>query len=332
MIIVDLMSLRRRAALALLAVVLGGAGGGTSAVAQTPPRFETLEVRTNGTVSLRIAATVGRRYRLEMSEGLTQWVPRSTFAGGPAVSYVDSGHRSEGPRFYRVRDLDDPAAFTGDHLPTAAGDAVVRPVNHASLVVQWNGLVVYVDPVGGATPYASLPRADLLLVTHTHGDHFDNATLAAVGKAGAPIVAPAAVFASLTAALKTRATPLANGQVTNLLGVGIEAVPAYNANHPKGAGNGYVLGLGGKRIYLSGDTGDAPELRAMTGIDAAFVCMNTPFTMNVSQAAAMVRAFRPAAVYPYHFRNSDGTFSNLEEFRRQVGADEGVEVRVRSWY
>lgn len=303
-----------------------------SGQAQGISRFEAIEVRTNGTVFLEVAAEAGRRYRLEMAHRLNEWEARSTFAGGPVVSYLDSGRSAEGARYYRVRELEDGNALTGDHLPTELGEAVVHPVNHASLVIAWNGVSIYLDPVGGVSRYNGLPKADLLLVTHTHGDHFDNATLAGVRGGEAPIVAPAAVYASLSTALRAGAIPLANGQSTNLLGIGIEAVPAYNANHPKGAGNGYVLTMGGTRVYVSGDTGDAVELKALSGIDVAFLCMNTPFTMTVAQAAGLVRAFQPRAVYPYHFRNSDGSFSDLEGFRRQVGQDVEVEVRVRSWY
>jgi len=146
------------------------------------------------------------------------------------------------------------------------------------------------------------------------------------------MVVPQAVFNSLPAALRGKAVVLVNGASTTVAGLTIEAVPAYNANHPKGVGNAYVLTLGGRRFFISGDTGDAAEIRALTGIDAAFFCMNVPFTMTVEQAAATVRAMRPAVVYPYHFRNQDGTFANLVSFRQLVGSDLGIEVRSRAWY
>jgi len=104
-------------------------------------------------------------------------------------------------------------------------------------------------------------------------------------------------------------------------------VPAYNSNHPKGRGNGYVLTIGGKRIYMSGDTGDIPETRALQDIDVSFVCMNLPFTMSVDQASDVVRAFRPKVVYPYHYSQS-----NVNSFKQKVGTDLGVEVRLRKWY
>ncbi|MBL9129531.1 MAG: MBL fold metallo-hydrolase [Verrucomicrobiales bacterium] len=303
--------------------------------AQTPPRFTEALLKTNREVSLRIAGETGRRYRIDVSEDLRAWRALATIAGGPNVAHVDSANPGSTPRFYRAVDTADPAALTGDHLATDAGDAVLHPVNHASLVVGWNGVVVYVDPVGGAAAFSGLPKADLLLVTHSHGDHFHAATLDAMRKDGSVIVAPAAVWATLSAALKAIAVPMANGASTNwaaLGGLGVEAVPAYNANHPKGTGNGYVLTLGGRRIYFSGDTEDVAEMRALPNIDAAFLCMNVPFTMTVDRAAGAVRAFRPRFVYPYHYRNQDGTFANLERFRQLVGSEAGVEIRLRKWY
>jgi L-ascorbate metabolism protein UlaG (beta-lactamase superfamily) len=97
-------------------------------------------------------------------------------------------------------------------------------------------------------------------------------------------------------------------------------------------GNGYVLTLGGKRIYMSGDTGDIPETRALQNIDVAFLCVNVPFTMTVNQAAAVTRAFAPKVVYPYHFHNQDGTYSNLTSLKSLVGYDLPIEVRIRKWY
>ncbi len=301
---------------------------------QSPPRFESVQTRTNGTVALRVTAEVGRRHRLETSGDLRTWAALATFAGAAAYDHLDTAPPSPSPgaRFYRVRTLEDGAVLTGDHLGTSEGDAVFHPVNHACLLFQWNGLTIYNDPVGGAAPYAEFPRADLILVSHSHGDHFHAATLDALKKAGTLIVAPAAVYASLSATLKALTIPLSNGASTNVLGLTVDAIPAYNANHPKGAGNGYVVTLGGRRVYFAGDTGDIAEMKALTGIDVAFVCMNQPFTMTVAQAAGAIRAFRPRVVYPYHYRNSDGTLADLNALQRQVGADLGIEIRARKWY
>jgi L-ascorbate metabolism protein UlaG (beta-lactamase superfamily) len=133
--------------------------------------------------------------------------------------------------------------------------------------------------------------------------------------------------------LRKQTTVLANGETKSLHEIKIEAVPMYNLTqerlkfHDKGRGNGYVLRLGGKRVYISGDTEDIPEMRALKNIDVAFVCMNLPYTMDVTQAASAVREFRPRIVYPYHYRGSD-----VEKFKSLVGNDRDVEVRLRDWY
>ena len=140
----------------------------------------------------------------------------------------------------------------------------------------------------------------------------------------------------LTATFRSSCIVLTNGAGTNVLGIQIDAVPAYNASgtiyHTKGVGNGYVLTMGGKRIYMSGDTGDIPETRALQNIDVAFLCANIPYTMTINEAAAVTRAFIPKIVYPYHFRNDNGTFANLNSFKNLVGTDLGIEVRIRKWY
>jgi L-ascorbate metabolism protein UlaG (beta-lactamase superfamily) len=224
-------------------------------------------------------------------------------------------------------------AAPADNLAAKDGDITVQPINHATLALQWNGQTVYVDPVGGAKAFAGLPAPDLIVITHLHGDHFSAPTLTAVVVAKTRLAAPASVAEQMPAKLREQTTVLTNGQTFEQGGVKVEAVPAYNltANrlnfHPKGRDNGYVLTLGGKRLYFSGDTEDIPEMRALKNIDVAFVCMNLPYTMDVDHAASAVRAFKPAIVYPYHYRGAD-----LERFKKLVGTDAGVEVRLRDWY
>ncbi len=281
---------------------------------------------------LRWTGNPGSTQQLQVSSNLLDWQILTTSTAAASNQQTDSGAAYQSWRAYRVVDLGSTDHLTGDHLPTELGEVVIHPVNHASLVFQWQDHLIYNDPVGGATPYNGLPRADLVLVSHSHGDHFHAGTLTAVLDAEGWIIAPAAVYSSLSPTLRARTIALANGQSTNLLGLTVEAVPAYNANHPRGAGNGYVVTLGGRRLYFSGDTGDIAEMRALTDIDAAFVCMNVPFTMTVAQAVSAVREFKPRVVYPYHFRNSDGTRANTNLFKTQVGTDLGIEVRLRNWY
>jgi L-ascorbate metabolism protein UlaG (beta-lactamase superfamily) len=224
-------------------------------------------------------------------------------------------------------------ALTGDRITTKDGDLVIHPINHATLALGWKNLTIYVDPVGGGPRFAGLPKPDLILLTDIHGDHLNADTLKAIATEKTQLVAPAAVVEQLPAELRPRATVVANGETKSLLGLTIEAVPAYNTTpdrakfHAKGRGNGYVVTFADKRVYLSGDTEDIPEMRALKNIDVAFLCMNLPFTMTPEQAASAVREFRPTIVYPYHCRGSD-----LEKFKKLVGEDAGVEVRLRDWY
>jgi len=172
--------------------------------------------------------------------------------------------------------------------------------------MQWNGKTVYVDPVGGAKPFAGLPKPDLVLVTHPHFDHFDPKTLEAVVPAGGQtvLVVPKTVAEKIPETLRARVTVkvLTNGERAEVLGIAVEAVPAYNTSpgkekfHPKGRDNGYVLTIGGKRVYIAGDTEDTPETRALKGIDVAFLPMNLPYTMSVEKAAEAIREFRPRIV------------------------------------
>jgi L-ascorbate metabolism protein UlaG (beta-lactamase superfamily) len=176
-----------------------------------------------------------------------------------------------------------------------------------------------------------LGTPDIVLVTDIHGDHFSAPTLKSLVKPQTKLVVPKAVEEKLPEDLQGKATVIGNGEHKSLEGISIEAVPMYNLTperlkfHTKGRGNGYVLTLGGKRIYISGDTEDIPEMRGLKNIDIAFLCMNLPDTMTVDQAASAVKAFKPKIVYPYHYRGSD-----LKKFQELVG--DSSEVRVRDWY
>jgi L-ascorbate metabolism protein UlaG (beta-lactamase superfamily) len=225
------------------------------------------------------------------------------------------------------------AQITGDALPTSRGDLIIHPLDHATFVMGWNRMAIYVDPVGGEARFAGLPTADIILITDIHGDHLDAETLSAITKAQTRIVAPAAVAAQLPASLMAQVTTLANGELKSVDGIGVEGVPMYNltqdrlAYHDKGRGNGYVLTIGGTRVYIAGDTEDVPEMRALQDITAAFVPMNLPYTMTEEQAASGVNAFNPDIAYPYHFQGSDA-----EKFKMLVEAGGDTEVRLLDWY
>ncbi|HMJ89160.1 MAG TPA: MBL fold metallo-hydrolase [Candidatus Acidoferrum sp.] len=295
--------------------------------------FARTEVTTNRDFRIQFSSAFSFA-TLERSTDFSAWEPLVTVQRSASSEHVDTGAPFHAQSFYRAA-IHETNVLTGDHLATEQGSLLIHPINHASFVLSWNGLTIYNDPVRGAAPYAGLPRADLILVSHEHGDHFDSGTLNAVRRTDATntiIIAPRNVYNGLSTALKALTIILTNGAGTNLLGLSVEAVPAYNGNHPKGTGNGYLLSAGSKRLYISGDTGDIPETRALKHIDVAFLCMNVPFTMTVPQAANVVREFAPRVVYPYHYRNSDSTLADLNLFRRLAGSDKNIEVRQRAWY
>jgi len=220
-----------------------------------------------------------------------------------------------------------------DKLAAQDGEIILQPLQHATLAMQWKEHSIYVDPVGGAALFTNLPAPTLILLTDIHGDHLQVSTLKAVVTEKTLLVAPPAVVEQLPEDLRARTTTLTNGQSATVGGLSIEAIAAYNLAedrvkfHAKGRGNGYVVTLGGKRIYLSGDTEDVPEMRALKNIDVAFVCMNLPYTMTVEQAAEAVKAFKPRIVYPYHCRGSD-----LNRFKELLSGEKDIEVRLRDWY
>jgi L-ascorbate metabolism protein UlaG (beta-lactamase superfamily) len=209
------------------------------------------------------------------------------------------------------------------------GDISITPITHASFQLEYGGRVIHVDPTS-AGDYSAAKQADLILVTDIHQDHLDPAAIARVRKAGTPVVAPAAAAEKIESP-----TVIANGESKMVAGVSIEAVPMYNLQrgpsagqlfHTKGRGNGYVLTLSAKRVYIAGDTECTPEMRALKGIDIAFIPMNLPYTMPPAEAAECVKAFKPKAVYPYHFKGQ-----NPEEFKAALKG-EPVEVRLLEWY
>ncbi|QPM92114.1 MBL fold metallo-hydrolase [Pseudooceanicola algae] len=205
--------------------------------------------------------------------------------------------------------------LTGDIYALDGTDTLsIHPISHASFVMTTPAGVIYVDPVGGGALYEALPAPDAILITHHHGDHFDPDTLAALTqRAGGPVpmITNPTVHEQLDPEVGAAATAMENGQNAELLGLPIEAIPAYNFTeerlqyHPKGRDNGYIIEVGGKRVYIAGDTEDTDEMKALEDIDIAFVPFNMPYTMTEAQAATGVGGFAPGVVYPYHYNDSD---------------------------
>jgi L-ascorbate metabolism protein UlaG (beta-lactamase superfamily) len=218
----------------------------------------------------------------------------------------------------------------GDLVPTDDGDITVHPVEHASLVLGFGGEAIYVDPVGGAALYEGLPTPTAILITHGHGDHFDIPTLEAIAGT-APILTSQEVFDRLPEALKTNASAIANGEDVSLNGMIVRAVPAHNVTadrmryHPVGVGNGYVITLGKKLVYVAGDTEPTDQMLGLRDIEIAFLPMNLPYTMSPDQAVEALNVFKPRIAYPYHYGGSD-----LSVLEKRLGPD--TELRLLEWY
>ena len=298
-----------------------------SAAAQAQPRISNIQRNSAREILLTLSGPTSEIYRYDISTNLNLWQPLYSYTNLTTSStFTNVGAVYHPRQFYRAVSLPN-TALTGDYLPTDDGDVIFHPVTHATFVIQWKNLIIYNDPSNYApSAYPGIPKADLILISHSHGDHFNANALPALTNATTRIIAPQAVYNALSASLRNITTVLNNDQSAIAFGINIAAIPAYNANHARGTGNGYVLTIGGRRIYIAGDTGDIPEMRALQNIDAAFVPMNQ-FTMTIPAAASAVQAFRPRIVFPYHFSRQD-----LAPFKSGVGTNTQTEVRLRRWY
>ena len=218
----------------------------------------------------------------------------------------------------------------------------IIPINHATFILEYEDAVIYVDPVGGADKFKEQKSPQIILVTDIHGDHLNIETLEAVSTENTLLIVPKAVAEKLPETLLGKVSVLENGEIQSIKNTTIDfkvkAIPMYNLReealkfHNKGRGNGYVVTLGEKEIYISGDTEDIPEMRALKNIDIAFVCMNLPYTMTVESAANAVLEFKPKQVYPYHYKGTEG-LSDIEAFKRLVNeGDSTIDVVLKEWY
>jgi L-ascorbate metabolism protein UlaG (beta-lactamase superfamily) len=215
-----------------------------------------------------------------------------------------------------------------DKLNTSIGDVEMYFIGHGSLMFAVNNFIIYVDPVRSSGNYDKMPKADLILVTHEHGDHLDTTLIRTLRKTGTVMYANANSAASVP-----WAQIMKQGDTRVVKPITVMAVPAYNIKnldpsgrpyHPKGVGNGYVLTFGNKKIYVAGDTENIPEMKELKNIDVAFLPMNLPYTMTPEMTADAARSFKPAVLYPYHYGKTDP-----EELVRLL-KDSGIEVRIRN--
>jgi L-ascorbate metabolism protein UlaG (beta-lactamase superfamily) len=218
--------------------------------------------------------------------------------------------------------------FEKDVIKTQAGDLEITFIGHGTLMFTFGGKVIHVDPVGQYADYSKLPKADLILITHEHGDHLDLQAVATLRQPDTQVLVNQAGAAKLQGAIV-----LKNGEKKTVAGFQIEAVPAYNLLHkresgepfhPKGRDNGYVITFGDKRVYVAGDTENHPEMKALPNIDIAFLPMNLPYTMTPEMVADAAQAFKPKILYPYHYGKTDpAKLVNL------LKDNKDIEVRVR---
>jgi gluconolactonase len=215
-----------------------------------------------------------------------------------------------------------------DTIKTNTGDLKITFIGHSTLMFTFKGKIIHVDPWSKLADYTEMPKADLILITHEHSDHFDTKAIDILRKAATSLV--------LTTACAERVPGgiiMQNGDIRHVSGLRIEAVPAYNIVHmrsegqpfhPKGRGNGYVITLGDKRVYIAGDTENIPEMKSLEDIDIAFLPMNLPYTMSPEMVADAAKAFEPKILYPYHYGQTDpNLLVNL------LKDSKTVEVRIR---
>jgi L-ascorbate metabolism protein UlaG (beta-lactamase superfamily) len=230
------------------------------------------------------------------------------------VAMVVTGYSQETPEF--------------DKINTSAGVVEMYFIGHGSLMFKLNGFVIYFDPVRSSGNYDFLPKADLILVTHEHGDHLDPKLIGDLKKPGTLLFCNQNSTSKVTWGMAMKA-----GDRQEINNIVIEAVPAYNIVnesspghpfHPKGVGVGYLLTVGRKRFYVAGDTENTPEMKSLRNIDVAFLPMNLPYTMTPAMVADAALAFKPKILYPYHYGDTDT--SEIVKLLK----DSGIEVRIRN--
>lgn len=220
-----------------------------------------------------------------------------------------------------------------DRFQTPNGKTVkLYALVHASIRIVYDGKEIEIDPVGKlgnrVINYADMPKADYIFVSHEHFDHFDKAAIATLSAENATQL----VTNKRCADMIGYGRVMANGDKMTLADdISVEAVPAYNITeghtqfHPKGRDNGYILILGGLRIYIAGDTEDIPEMANIKDIDIAFLPCNQPYTMTIDQLQRAARVISPKVLFPYHYSQTD-----VSQLPTQLKAD-GIDVRIRHY-
>ncbi len=218
--------------------------------------------------------------------------------------------------------------FQKDIIPTVGGDLTITFIGHATLMFEYQNKVIHVDPWTRLADYTKLPKADVILITHEHNDHFDPEAIKAIEKEGTQILLPKICHDQLK-----KGKLINNGDYTAVAGLPVEAVAAYNIlakrgngkpYHEKGVGNGYVITFSNVRVYVAGDTEYIPEMENLQDITIAFLPMNLPYTMDPELVAITAKQINPKILYPYHLGET-----NTEELVNLLMGS-GIDVRIRS--
>ena len=224
------------------------------------------------------------------------------------------------------------AAQKVDEFTTKSGKKVIITcIKHSSIEINYNGTEIQIDPVGAGirpiTDYTQFPKANIILITHEHKDHFDRETIPCIRTKVTSIYSNTAVYNTFRNCI-----PLKNGEsIQYAEDIKIEAVPAYNYTeghemfHPKGRDNGYILTLDGLRIYIAGDTEDIPEMADLKNIDIAFLPCNQPYTMTIDQLVKAARIISPKVLFPYHYSETPISQAVMKL------AGSGIDIRIRDY-
>lgn len=250
---------------------------------------------------------------VDMAGGILAW----SEAGLPVVAEEDP-----------VSAQIEAQGISHDSLTTPAGRIMkIHFIKHASLILEVDGKVIYIDPTAMfGNDFSKLPKADAVMVTHEHHDHFDPATIEKVSTADTRLIGNGRVVE-----LAGKGEAMAPGDSKELIDFNVSATPAYNTSeghlqyHPKERKDvGYIFDIDGLKIYVAGDTEDIPEMATFGDIDIAFVPVNQPFTMTPAQAIHAIELLQPKIAYPYHYGETDLTPIS-EAFKN----NDKTEVRIR---
>ena len=218
--------------------------------------------------------------------------------------------------------------FEADSITTTSGDLKISFIGHGTLIFTFNEKIMHLDPYGSLADYSTLPKADIILITHEHGDHFDLKEIEIMRTEKTSLVLTENCAKDISGGIVMK-----NGDIQTVQGIKIEAVPAYNIVHkrdngepfhPQGIGNGYIITFGDKRVYVAGDTENIPEMAELGKIDIAFLPMNLPYTMIPEMVADAAKMIKPQILYPYHYGNT-----NTSKLMELLKDDKDIEVRIR---